>query len=102
MKTLKRKFQKKKPKARKNITEPVEREREHTASGLPIRLATVEVASERMEEVSTPSRGTLVERLRHGIVSLCVCVCNCCVVLLLPVMLFYFVSGIEMKYGHNI
>lgn len=30
----------------------------------------MEVASERMEEVSTPSRLTLVERLRHGIVSL--------------------------------
>ena len=30
----------------------------------------MEVASERMEEVSTPSRDTLVERLRHGIVSL--------------------------------
>lgn len=38
-----------------------------TASGLPMSLATEEVASERMEEVSTPSRLTLVERLRHGI-----------------------------------
>lgn len=48
----------------------MQRERERTASGFPMRLATVEVASERMEEVSTPSRVTLVERLRHGIVSL--------------------------------
>ena len=32
-------------------------------------LATEEVASERMEEVSTPSRLTLVEMLRHGIFS---------------------------------
>ena len=39
----------------------------HTASGLPMSLATEEVASERMEEVSTPSRFTLVERLRQGI-----------------------------------
>jgi len=30
-------------------------------------FATVEEASERMEDVSTPSRLTLVERLRHGI-----------------------------------
>ena len=39
----------------------------HTASGLPISLATVEVASERMEEVSIPSRLTLVEMFRQGI-----------------------------------
>lgn len=40
---------------------------ENTFSGLPMILATEEVASERMEEVSTPSRLTLVEMLRHGI-----------------------------------
>ncbi|GAU13898.1 hypothetical protein TSUD_262250 [Trifolium subterraneum] len=47
----------------------MERERESTASGFPMIVATVEVASDKMEEVSTPSRLTLVERLRHGIVS---------------------------------
>ena len=46
-----------------------ERERESTASGLPMSLATVEVASERIEEVSTPSRPTLVEMFRQGIFS---------------------------------
>jgi hypothetical protein len=35
-------------------------------------LATVEVASERMEEVSTPSRLTFVEMFRHGIFCLSV------------------------------
>lgn len=44
-----------------------ERKGEHTASGLPMSLATEEVASERMAEVSTPSRLTLVERFRQGI-----------------------------------
>ena len=46
-----------------------QRERERTASGLPMSLATVEVASERIEEVSTPSRPTLVEMFRQGIFS---------------------------------
>lgn len=40
---------------------------EPTASGLPMSFATVLVASERMAEVSTPSKLALVERLRHGI-----------------------------------
>jgi hypothetical protein len=59
----------------KNIKSKLERERERerTASGLPMILATVEVASERMEEVSTPSRLTLVEMFRHGIFSLFLC-----------------------------
>lgn len=39
-----------------------------TASGLPMILAMVEVASERTAEVSTPSRFTLAEMFRHGIV----------------------------------
>lgn len=43
----------------------------HTASGLPMSLATEEVASERIEEVSTPSKFTFVEMLRHGIFPLC-------------------------------
>lgn len=38
-----------------------------TASGLPVILATVEVASERIEDVSTPSRFTFVERFKQGI-----------------------------------
>ena len=46
-----------------------EREGMVTDSGLPTILATTEVASERIEEVSTPSRLTFVERFRHGIVS---------------------------------
>ena len=46
-----------------------QRQRESTASGLPMSLATVEVASERIEEVSTPSRPTLVEMFRQGIFS---------------------------------
>jgi hypothetical protein len=38
-----------------------------TASGLPMMLATALEASARMAEVSTPSRLTLVDTLRHGI-----------------------------------
>jgi hypothetical protein len=42
-----------------------------TLAGLPISLATSEVASERMEEVSTPSRLTFVEMIKAGIFDLC-------------------------------
>lgn len=48
-----------------------ERMEELTASGFPTILATVLVASDRMEEVSIPSKLTLVERLRQGIFSSC-------------------------------
>lgn len=40
--------------------------REQTASGFPISLAKVLVASESMGDVSTPSKLTFVDRVRHG------------------------------------
>lgn len=42
-----------------------------TASGLPMMLATDLEASARMAEVSTPSRFTLVDTFRHGILARC-------------------------------
>lgn len=53
-------------------------------------LATVEVASERMEEVSTPSRLTLVDRFRQGIfaLSLFALLCKTLVASLVSLSLF--------------
>lgn len=67
-----------------------ERKIEVTASGLPMILATVEVASERMEEVSTPSRLTLVDRFRQGIfaLSLFALLCKTLVASLVSLSLF--------------